>query len=194
MHVVSKFSACACLLTKASTDLTQVMSDGFRSRIGSILTSLFNGWEPLQTLCMYPVHKGLCPPPMSSTPAACHSVFKRLIIGAVSSVCKLLRGFMMYFSRPAPDCRQNWTADTLFPIQASLVISRALNLGILVCCIAWIPGPKQDADIMPMPWKVAWPSTVLTLRSTLSATNWVKQALATSFRCHRSEDVMTDCR
>jgi len=106
MHVVGKFSACACLLTKASTDLTLVMSDGYRSRIGSILTSLFNGWEPLQTLCMYPVHKGLCPPPMSGTPAACHSVFKLLIIDAVSSVSKLLRVFMMYFFSPTPDCPQ----------------------------------------------------------------------------------------
>jgi len=41
--VVGKFSTCACLLTKANIDLIQVTSDEFRSRTGSILTSLFNG-------------------------------------------------------------------------------------------------------------------------------------------------------
>ena len=121
--VVSKFSTCACLLTKANIDLTQVTSDEFRS--------LFNGWQPLKTLCMYPVHKGLRPLPMSGTPAACHSVFKLVITGAVISVSRLLRGFMAYFSGLAPVCWQNWTPGTLFLKQASLSTSCALNLGKL---------------------------------------------------------------
>jgi len=74
------------------------------------------------------VHKGLCPLPMSGNPAACNSVFKLLI---TSSVSRLLRGFIMYFSGPAPVRWQNWTPGALFLTQASLITSCARNLGKL---------------------------------------------------------------
>jgi len=76
---------------------------------------------------------------MSGTPAACHSVFKLLITGAVISVFRLLRGFMMYFSGPAPVCWQNWTPGTLLLKQASLITSCALYLGKLGFWSAAIP-------------------------------------------------------
>jgi len=44
---------------------------------------------------MYPVHKGICPSPISGTPIACHSVIKLLIIDAVSRISALCMGFVV---------------------------------------------------------------------------------------------------
>jgi len=126
---------------------SRLMSSGRELEAFSVFHFAFQWVGALQEAvhAMYPVHKGLHPLPMSGTPAACHSVFKLVITGAVISVSRLLRGFMAYFSGLAPVCWQNWTPGTLFLKQASLITSCALNLGKLGFWSAAMPEfPDQS--------------------------------------------------